>query len=299
MVLTKQKHHEVCFPPSNSGFNYSSSDGRWLINEKKLRFVQTARITTSPVSVMMLAKVPCVESLEEKFSRQKLDDGFRINSDCFGQSLRLKSSVVDCSCPSGSRTVVAICNRASGFSKLERNETPNREDFNSNWLGYRRDSVHLKTDPARNEKDDSWILSKKILKGSAGQKSFVGNLKDNGVQTSHSKQFQRRMFKGIVDEDGSCSSSDDEVSKFFFCKSNKISAENTSIADKATVPLKVFPSVSLRSDHFVTVPLLEEKEINSRKRIRAKRGSLRKKLKLSRPCLDMDKMLAHRFESFS
>ena len=245
--------------------------------------------------MMMLAKTPCIKNLEEKFSRQTLDDGFNINCDCFGRSLRLKSSVVDCSCRSRSRTVI-ICNTGNGISQLGQNALLGKDNVTSNCFEYKPDHLCLKTDAAQSEKNDRWILSKKILKGKSDEK----NLQFDGGHSGYSKHFQQGIrSKAIADEDGSCSSSDDEVSKLFSCKLNKNSVENRDSAEESSPPVKETRKAASRCENFMTVSLQEEKELNARKRIRGRHSSLRKKMKLSRPCLDMDKMLENRFESFS
>lgn len=245
---------------------------------------------------MMLAKTPCIKNLEEKFSRQTLDDGFSINCDCFARSLRLKSSVVDCSCQARRRTLL-ICNGGNGVSQLGRNTLLGKDDFNSKCFEYKPDHLRLKADDAQSEKNDGWDLSKKILKRNTDEK----NLQFDGGHSSHSKHFQQgSRLKAIVDEDGSCSSSDDEVSKLFFCKPNKNSIENIHSAEEShSLPVRETRNAALACEKFITVSLQEEKELNARKRIRGKHSSLRKKMKFSRPCLDMDKMLAHRIETFS
>ena len=211
-----------------------------------------------------------------------------------------RSSVFDCSCPSPNRTIM-ICNgeaEASGDGKLRPKTLSGKDFFTSNSL----DHLRLKANTIESPKNEGQILSKKKLDKNTDQKGFVGNLRDGGRFMKHSKHFQQRgRLNAIVDDDGSGSSSDDEESKLFFCKSNKVSIEMTHSVGQKSAPFKEprGSTQSHRFDKFMTVSLQEEKELNVKKRIGGKHGSLSKKIKLSRPCLDMDKMLAHKFETVS
>ena len=231
----------------------------------------------------VLADVPRVDSLTEQFGRQLLEDSLAHRTESLGSQLSAADNhVVDVRLASSRSAEWIICERPHTRSK-PRNHANHR-------IKAQRVSCNLQHLDVR---ESPQLVSEVCIVKVVGNKR---NLKRNQTvkpSMSHKKESAFDKHSTTCDERDEAldlsSSSDDELRELFESKA-KPSEQDRALQGKSDgIDNYSAGKNGLARDH-------SDKIDARRKRYKTSRGSLKKKLKISRPCLDLEKMVERRLE---
>jgi len=225
----------------------------------------------------IVADVARVDNLTEQFGRQRLEEGLAYRD----ESLATNNNARDVNVRLGSHhSAWLICQRPPAKGTLERltSQASRTHGVSSNLL-------HL------NGRESPPVVSEvRIVKfGSSKRPNLKRNQaakpskEENGYGVDGGK-----LNAGLREDHGGLdlsSSSDDELRELTSCKIKALQTNFEGKAESAEVLSTRLPP-ALAKDQ-------SEKDTR-RKRNKVCRGSLKKKFKISRPCLDLEKMLARR-----
>lgn len=228
----------------------------------------------------LVADVTRVESLTEQLGRHSLDEDLiqrteknfvstQISPDNSASDVRISSHLAD--------TWLGVVDRTPINSKYNKREAQ----------GIKQHIVSRKLQPLNLRETPKLVNEVRIVK-------FVSNKRN--LRRNHAVKLEREYEKdalktryGRVEEGfDQSSSSDDELRELFLCnaKTPEMDKEMQENSNSAEV-------------NFRAAGLVEEKVDKAdtrRKRNKMCRGSLKKKIKISRPCLDLEKMEARRLD---
>ena len=229
----------------------------------------------------IVADVARVDNLTEQFGRQRLEEGLAYRAESLDPQLTANNKARDVKLATH-HSAWLICQSSTAKGKLER-----RTSQASKMHCVSRNLLHL------NNRELSPVVSEvRIVKFGSSQRP---NLKRNQVaKPSNSKhengyEVDRGKLNDVLSSEDYgeldlSSSSDDELRELHTCKTEALET-NFGKTESAEV-LLARPPPGLAKDQ-------SEKDTR-RKRNKICRGTLKKKFKISRPCLDLEKMLARR-----
>ena len=233
----------------------------------------------------VVADVTRVDSLTEQFGRQRLEDSLARRTESLGSQLSAAAAdnhAVDVRLASNGSAEWIICERPHTKSKFENHAN---HTIKAQRVG--RNLQHLDV------RESSQLISEVCIVKVVGNKR---NLKRNQtVKPSMSRKKECAFDK----QNTACnkreealdlsSSSDDELRELFKSKF-KPSEQDRSLQGKSDGT----DNYSARKNG--SAQDQSDKIDARRKRYKTSRGSLKKKLKISRPCLDLEKMVERRLE---
>lgn len=227
----------------------------------------------------IVADVARVDSLTEQFGRQRLEEGLAYRAESLGSKLATNNNTRDVKL-AAHHSAWLICQSPPAKGKLERQTSQANKTHNVT-----RNFLQL------SDKKSCPVVSEvRIVKfGSSKRPNLKRNQaaksskEDNGYVVDRCKlNAELRDDYGGFDLS---SSSDDELRELNSCKTEALETNFEGKAKSAEI-LSARPPPGLAQDQ-------SEKDTR-RKRNKISRGSLKKKFKISRPCLDLEKMLARR-----
>lgn len=217
----------------------------------------------------IVADVARVDNLTEQFGRQRLEEGLAYRAESLGSQLATNNNASDVKLAS-QHSAWLICQRAPAKNKLER-----RMGQVSKMHGVSRNLLHL------NDRESPPVVSEvRIVKFGSSKRPNLKRYQATKPSTEENGyEVDRSKLNAILREDYGgldlSSSSDDELRELHSCKTEAL---ETNFEGKA---------------ESVEVLSAGEKDTR-RKRNKICKGSLKKKFKISRPCLDLEKMLARK-----
>lgn len=224
----------------------------------------------------IVADVARLDNLTEQFGRQRLEEGLAYRAESLASQLATNNNSRD----------VKLASRHSAWliwpakSNLER-----RTSQASKMHGVSRNLQHL------NDRESPPVVSEvRIVKcGSSKRPNLKRNQAAKHSTEQNGYEVDRSKLNAILREDYGgldlSSSSDDELQELYSSKTKALETNFEGKAESAEL-LSAQPLPGLAKDQI-------EKDTR-RKRNKNCRGSLKKKFKISRPCLDLEKMLARR-----
>ena len=227
----------------------------------------------------IVADVARLDNLTEQFGRQRLEESLAFRAESLGSQLTTNNNARDVKLASH-HSAWLICQRAPAKNKLER-----RTSQASKMHGVSRNLLHL------NDRESPPVVSEvRIVKcGSSKRPNLKRNQAAKSSMEENGYEVDRSKLNAILREDFGgldlSSSSDDELRELHSCKTEALETNFEGNAESAELP-SAQPPPGLAKDQ-------SEKDTR-RKRNKICRGSLKKKFKISRPCLDLEKMLARR-----
>ena len=227
----------------------------------------------------VVADVARVDNLTEQFGRQRLEEGLAYRTESFGSQLATNNNARDVKLASH-QSAWLICQRTPAKGKLER-----RRSQASKTHGASPNLLHL------NDRESPPVVSEvRIVKfGSSKRPNLKRNQAAKLSKEENGYEVDSGNLNAVLREDYGgldlSSSSDDELRELHSCKTEALETSFERKAESAEV-LSARPPPGSTKDQ-------SEKDTR-RKRNKICRGSLKKKFKISRPCLDLEKMLARR-----
>ena len=229
----------------------------------------------------IVADVARVDNLTEQFGRQRLEEGLAYRAESLGSKLATNNNARDVKL-AAHHSAWLICQSPPAKGKLER-----RTSQANKTHSVTRNFLHL------SDKESCSVVSEvRIVKfGSSKRPKY--NLKRNQAAKPSKEDNGYVVDRGklnaeLRDDYGGfdlSSSSDDELRELNSCKTEALETNFEGKTESAEI-LSAPPPPGLAKDQ-------SEKDTR-RKRNKISRGSLKKKFKISRPCLDLEKMLARR-----
>lgn len=289
VISTIRKHHEVCtlLPYRDSRlFNTVALKERVALHLKCDEAIAThlvyERVNTADrpgrfFMAALVADVTRVDKLTEKFGRQRIEEGFVYGAEKTGSQLAANNNAGDAAFTEQHRAWF-ICERPPVRGKPERRtgqaNKPRGASRNLPRL------THRKSPP---------LVSEVRIIQVRNNKRGISQNQDPSEREDESKLCKDRFYISLRDNDEGfdlSSSSDDELRELHSCKTEFLEANPDGNLDAA-------------EEHSIRLPDLVKDQSDKdarRKRNKIYRGSLKKKLKVSRPSLDLEKMLARRME---
>lgn len=227
----------------------------------------------------LVADVSRVDNLTEQFGRQRLEEGLAYRAESLGSQLAANNNTSDVRLASH-HSAWLICERTPAKGKFER-----RSNQADKAHSVSRNLLHL-----NDKKSPPHVSEVRIVKVGSNKRNLKRNQVAKPAKEDNGFELVKDRLKIVLKEgDGGLdlsSSSDDELRELNSCK---VEATETNFEGNAesTETLWTRPS-GLAKD--------QGDKDTRRKRNKNCRGSLKKKFKISRPCLDLEKMLARRVE---
>lgn len=229
----------------------------------------------------IVADVARVDNLTEQFGRQRLEEGLAYRAESLGSKLATNNNARDVKL-AAHHSAWLICQSPPAKGKLERRTSQANKTHSVS-----RNFLHL------SDKESCPAVSEvRIVKyGSSKRPNLKRNQaakplkKDNEYSVVHDRCKLNAELRDDYGGFDLSSSSDDELRELNSCKTEALETNFEEKAESAEI-LSVRPPPGLAKDQ-------NEKDTR-RKRNKISRGSLKKKFKISRPCLDLEKMLARR-----
>ncbi|KAL9969336.1 hypothetical protein ACROYT_G021537 [Oculina patagonica] len=225
----------------------------------------------------LVADVSRVDNLTEKFGRQRLEEGLAYRAESLGSQLAANNNTSDVRLASR-HSAWLICERTPAKGKLER-----RSNQAGKTHSVSRNLLHLSDSESR-----PVVSEVRIVKVGSSKRNLKRSQVAKPAKEDDRFELVKDRLKIVLKEgDGGLdlsSSSDDELREL---NSSKIEATETNFEGNAE---------STKTRQAGLAKDQGDKDTR-RKRNKNCRGSLKKKLKISRPCLDLEKMLARRVES--
>ena len=229
----------------------------------------------------LVADVTRVENLTEQFGRQRLEEGLGHRAENLVSHLSAENSTSDVRF-SSHRGKWLICDGTPANSKHERRASQGIEQHSVSRHLQQRESPQLVSEVCivnvvGNKRN---LKRNQAVKSTRGEKEYILAAKDK--------------FSSVCNAEGDegfdlSSSSDDELRELFLCKV-KPPEMDSDLQEKAN-------SAEVLSAQLTVLARDQgDKADTRRKRNKLYRGSLKKKIKFSRPCLDLEKMEARRLE---
>ena len=230
----------------------------------------------------IVADVARVDNLTEKFGRQRLEEGLAYRAESLGSQIATNNNARDIKLASH-HSAWLICQSPPAKGKLERRT---RTSQASKTHGVSRNLLNL------NDRESPPVVSEvriRVKFGGSKRPNLKRNQAAKPFKEENGYEVDRGKLNAVLREDYGgldlSSSSDDELRELHSCKTEALETSLEGKAESAEV-LSAQPLSGLAKDQ-------SEKDTR-RKRNRICRGSLKKKFKISRPCLDLEKMLARR-----
>ena len=225
----------------------------------------------------LVAEVTRVDKLTEKFGRQRIEEGLVYGAEKIGSQLAANNSASDVAFTEHHRAWL-ICERPRVRGKPERRTgQANKPRVASRNLPH---LTHRKSPPL--------VSEVRIIKV-RNSKRGLSQSQNPSEREDESRFDKDRLYVTLGGSDEGfdlSSSSDDELREFYSCKTELLEANSDGNLD-------------VSEKHSIRLPDLVKDQSDKearRKRNKIYRGSLKKKLKVSRPSLDLEKMLARRME---
>lgn len=224
----------------------------------------------------LVADVTRINNLTEKFGQQRLEEGFAYSAESYlGSQLATDNNTSEVRFASH-HSAWLICERTPAKGKLEKRSKAHSVSRNLLNLSDRE------SPPVASEV--------RIVKVGSGKRNLRRNQAAKSANEENGFELVKDRLNIVLKEnDGGLdlsSSSDDELRELNSCKNEALETnfeENLESAETLCTR-----SSSLAKD--------QGDKDTRRKRNKICRGSLKKKLKVSRPCLDLEKMLTRRVE---
>jgi len=234
------------------------------------------------IMAAIVADVARVDNLTEQFGRQRLEEGLAYRAESRSSQLATSNNTRDVNVKLASHhSAWLICQRPPAKGTLER---PTSQAGKTH--GVSRNLLHL------NDRESKPVVSEvRIVKFGSSKRP---NLKRNQAakppkEEDAGYEVDRGKLNAVLREDYGeldlSSSSDDELRELNSCKIEALQTNFERKAEGAEDNSARLPP-GLAKDQ-------SEKDTR-RKRNKICRGSLKKKFKISRPCLDLEKMLERR-----
>lgn len=233
------------------------------------------------IMAAIVVDVARVDNLTEQFGRQRLEEGLAYRAESLGSQLATNNNARDVRLASH-HSAWLICQRPPAKGKSEK-----RTSQASKTDGVSRNLLHL------NDRESPPVVSEvRIVKfGSSKRPSIKRNQAAKPSKEENGYEVDRGTLNAVFREDDGgldlSSSSDDELRELNSCKTETLETNFEEKAESAEI-LSARPPPGLAKD--------QSDKDTRRKRNKICRGSLKKKFKISRPCLDLEKMLARRVE---
>lgn len=231
----------------------------------------------------LVADVTRVESLTEQLGRHSLDEDLiqrteknfvstQISPDNSASDVRISSHLAD--------TWLGIVDR-----------TPTNSKYNKRGAqGIKQHIVSRKLQPLNLRETPKLVNEVRIVKFVSNKRNLRRNhavkLEKDGRE--YEKDALNTRYGRVEEGFDQSSSSDDELRELFLCntKTTEMDKEMQENSNSAEVNFRAAGLVEEKVD----------KADTGRKRNKMCRGSLKKKIKISRPCLDLEKMEARRLD---
>lgn len=227
----------------------------------------------------VIADVTRVDSLTEQFGRQRLEDGLARRPENFDSQLSHACTDIDVRFESALPNAWIIRESAPSISKHERHANRENKD---RCASRNLQDLFIKSSTQR-------VSEVRIMKVVSNKRSLKRNLQMIASTSRVEKEFvldKAKLNLGYKETEEEeqlneafdlSSSSDEELRDLFArCKERAGMFQGEKTCDRLS-----------------TMPQAGE---TKRKRNKICRGSLKKKIKISRPCLDLEKMVARRLE---
>lgn len=233
----------------------------------------------------LVADLTRVDNLTEQFGRQMLEEGLAYRAESLGSQLAANNNAGDVRF-TAHHSAWLICERTPAKpGKFERRTSQANKTHSVS-----RNLVHLRTD----RESPPLVSEVRIVKVGSSKRSLKRNQVEKSSKDENGYELDKKEFKNIVLKEGDggfdlSSSSDDELRELYSCKTEPLET-NFKTSNAAGCPELLSPT---RSPGFAKG---QNDKDTRRKRNKICRGSLKKKFKISRPCLDLEKMLARRVE---
>lgn len=291
VTSTIQKHHEVCFllPHRDSHLlNAAYIDTSTRSPHATICWANLRSATHDPaqthllVMAALVADVTRVESLAEQFGRQRLEEGLAHRAESLSSQLSVDNNAPDVKfLPHHSAWL--ICERAPSKSKQERHTNQGIKQYKTS-----RNLQHL------NDRESPQLVSEVRIVKVNNKRNFK---RTQAVKPSRGEKeyaLDKEKLNTVCNEEGEgldlSSSSDDELRELFLCEAKPAEMDSTRLGKAGGAEDDSARPTGLLMDQ------ISDKSDTRRKRNKICRGSLKKKIKISRPCLDLEKMLARRLE---
>lgn len=292
VTSTIRKHHEVCFLLPHRDSRLLNA----VYNERATRSphatvdeaIAARRVNerVNPnwpgrfVMAALVADVTRVDKLTEQFGRQRLEEGLAYGADSLGSQLAANNNAGDVTFTKH-HSAWLICERSPVRGKLER-----RTGQGNKTHGVSRNLPHLS-----HRRSPPLVSEVRIIKVGSNKRIIRRTQIANPSKKEDEGELDKdklyvALREGDEGLDLSCSSSDDELRELYSYKTEPFETNSEGNADNGEI-------------HSTRLPGLVKGQSDKdprRKRNKFCRGSLKKKIKISRPSLDLEKMLERRVE---
>lgn len=231
----------------------------------------------------LLADVTRVDNLTEQFGRQRLEDGLAYRAEDLGSQFASNNNASDIRVASH-HSAWLFCERMPTKGKLERRSSQVKQASKTHSAS--RNLLHL------NDSESPPLVSEvRIVKVGSSKRNLKRNQATKHADEENGFELVKDRLNIVLKEgDGGLdlsSSSDDELRELYSCKTETLETNLERKAESAETLWSPRPSCLAKD---------QGDKDTRRKRNKICRGSLKKKFKISRPCLDLEKMLARKVE---